>query len=709
MFTEKFGPKDPIYLPWSKIQRWSLFFIASVAMLGVCFVGGRWGHIGSHPLVFGGIFQKSHPLVFPAGGFMLLWAATFFLGGLLFFLFPRGTSARTAATLIFLLALLFRLVLLSHPPSNDVFRYLWEGRLITKGFNPYQFAPNDPHLAHLAVLDPLHAKINHPDFTAIYPPLFLYIMALVVWIKDSILGLKILITCVDLFSVALILRLLHQRGHDLRWAIIYAFNPVSLYAFSGQGHLDVFQNSFILTAIFLYDRRCWRLMFVTLGLAVQSKYMAVLLFPFFVRKENWRYLGLMFVVVVIPFIPLINGHPYHIFSSLVTFSQNFAFNGSFHKLLQFIFGNIRLATRICQIIFGVILISSWIRLHPQKTLLFKNDPLPGCLFVISVLLLLSPTVHFWYLSWGLIFLPFRPNIAWVAPSLTIGAVFAAQGNQFLYNWFHLPAGYQMLVWVVPWSLLIRQLFRYPSRLKTARLNDLVQTVSVVVPTLNESKHIQACIARLKEDPDVLEVIVVDGGSTDHTVVDANRAGAIVRYHTHPLASGGGRGGQIAKGIDIAKGDVIAVVHADTLMVRPKFASVLALLNQDPFVIGGAMGNIFHESGWRYRLLELANDFRAVSSGISFGDQIQFFRRRPVMLDALYPNQPLMEDVELSLRLKKKGRLAYFFGSHQASSRKWRTAGFGRTWHILGLLVIYLWQRLFKKPDLVWMYQRYYKQ
>ena len=678
-------------------------------MLWVCFVGGRWGHIGSHPLVLEGILPKSHPWILPAGGFMLLWTATFFLGGLLFFLFPRGMSASNAAALIILLALIFRLVLISHPPSTDIYRYLWEGRLITKGFNPYQLAPNDPHLSHLAALDPWHAKINHPDFTAIYPPFFLYVMALVVWLKDSILSVKILMISLDLLSVALILKLLHQRRQDLRWAIIYAFNPVTLYAFSGQGHLDILQNLFILAAIFLYQRRYWPLMFVALGLAIQSKYMAVLLFPFFVRRENWRYLGLMLVSVVVPFIPLIDGHPYSLFSSLVTFSQDFAFNGSMHKLLQLVVGNIRLSTRICQIIFTVVLISSWIMLHPQKNRLFKNDPLPGCFFVISALLLLSPTVHYWYLSWALIFLPFRPNIVWVVLSLTVGGAFVAQGNQYLYNWFHLPPIYQMMVWGLPWFLVIRHFLRYPSHLKTASLKEFVRTVSVVVPVLNESKHIHACITKLNQDSAVFEVIVVDGGSTDYTVADAKRAGAIVRYHTNPPESGGGRGGQIAKGIDIAKGDVIAVVHADTLMDHPKFDKVLELLNQDPLVIGGAMGSIFNATGWRYRLLELANDFRAVTSGISFGDQIQFFRRRPVILDALYPSQPLMEDVELSLRLKKKGRLAYLFGSHRASDRKWRTAGFGRTWQILGLLLIYLWQRLLGRPDSVHIYRRYYKQ
>jgi hypothetical protein len=71
----------------------------------------------------------------------------------------------------------------------------------------------------------------------------------------------------------------------------------------------------------------------------------------------------------------------------------------------------------------------------------------------------------------------------------------------------------------------------------------------------------------------------------------------------------------------------------------------------------SVGGVFNDSGWRMRLIEFLNDFRFVFTGIGFGDQVQFFRRKPVLERNLFPIIPLMEDVEFSLRLKRLGRQA----------------------------------------------------
>lgn len=677
-------------------------------MVVLCIQGGRWGAIGSHsPLLswpFGGHIQW----ILPAGGFMLLWAATFLLCCLLLFTLPRSLSPITIAGLILFLALLCRLALLPHPPSSDIFRYLWEGRLVHAGINPYLHAPADPFLSHLAASDALHAKINHPNFTSIYPPFFLYITALVATVGGGVYGLKSVVVFVDLATVALLLRLLWVRGLNLRWVGLYAFNPVILYAFAGQGHLDVFQNFFILLAFYCYERRRWGWMFLALGLAVQSKYVAVLVFPFFVRRDNLLYVSLMVIAIVAPFLPLINGGLGPFFHSLIVFSQKFAFNGSVHGLLRLALGGISPATLACQVIFGITLLWSWVALHPGRSLIFKGDPMPGCFFVYSALLLLSPTVHFWYLSWGIIFLPVFPNAAWIALSFTAGAYFAAPGNQLLFGRFYLPPIYQAILWGVPWLFFINFLRRCPIHFRTARVCRPVRTVSVVVPTLNEAHYIHACVTRLNQDPAVMEVIVVDGGSKDYTVADAGRAGARVLIHAKALEDRGGRGGQITRGLTAAHGDVVAVVHADTLVERYGFSKMIDLLNRRPVVIGGALGSVFDAPGWKYRALELANDMRTLTTGISFGDQVQFFRREPVVSQNLYPDQPLMEDVELSLRLKRIGKLVYHFGVCRVSARKWQRAGLGRAWMVVGLLIRYLRQRLRGTPDTASMYRQYYR-
>ena len=112
-------------------------------------------------------------------------------------------------------------------------------------------------------------------------------------------------------------------------------------------------------------------------------------------------------------------------------------------------------------------------------------------------------------------------------------------------------------------------------------------------------------------------------------------------HPRSLEEGGGRGGQIRAGIEAAKGDLVAVVHADAIVERPVFTTMCRVLEQQPNLGGGAVGTVFESRDRCLGLINVANDFRMVFLGISFGDQVQFFRRRPVAAANLFPKIPLM--------------------------------------------------------------------
>jgi hypothetical protein len=694
--------------PAMAAQRWILFAVASAGLVGVCLTAGTHGPIGGRPFEWPAILPQA--LNLPAGRCMLKWALIWILCLLLLLVFPRGVPKGTGIGLILLLALLCRVALLAQAPSDDIYRYLWEGRLLTLGINPYQVAPADPRLISLAAADPFQHLINHPHSPAIYPPLVLYLFAFIGRISYTPMAVKAVVTAADLGTLGLILVLLDRRRLGVQWSILYAFNPVILYAFAGQGHFDALQNLFLLGALLCYDRRRWGWMFLCLAVAIQTKYVALAVLPFFVGRRNWRWFWVA-PAAVIPYLFLWDDHWGQFFTSLQAFAGQLAFNGSLHAFLRLMLGAIGPATAVCKLGSALVLLSGYAYYHCRRHPRGGDDPLAGCFFALGVLLLFSPTVHFWYLSWVVVFLPFRPQAAWMLLCLTMAFSLAAFGKLSAAGRWDLPGILQAMEWLPFLILLVHEanLFRRRQKHQLRQASTALASVSVIIPVLNEAGRIADCIAAVFKDPAVGEVIVVDGGSRDGTAQQAIRAGARVIYNFRPAGSGGGRGGQISSAMASAAGDIVAVVHADVSVDSPVFGRMLDLLRHQPACIGGAVGTVFDAAGWGYRILELANDLRAVATGISFGDQIQFFRRQALAAAGGFPALPLMEDVELALRLQHLGWQTFLFGTCPVSPRQWQTVGPRQAVKVLGLCGRYLWCRLWGEPDTAAMYRRYYAQ
>ena len=675
---------------------------AAAAALLLCLAVGCWGPVGERALLL--------PVLGPVPGaflmlFALLWAASI----LLLVAHPRGLSFRDSAVRILLLALAARLLVFGHPPSDDVYRYLWEGRLLGGGISPYGLPPDDPSLAALAGTDPFWPSINHPDMSAAYPPVLLALFAVAGKAAYHPASLKALAAAADLATVAVILTLLARRGLSARWAILYAFNPVVLVAFAGQGHFDALQNLCVAAGIALWDRKRWRAMFVALALAVQIKYVALAAVPFFLRRENLRHLWIGVCCALLPLAPFLWRDGAGVFNSLFQFGIEFAFNGPVHGLLRWVFaGAIAPATGVCAVLLAAALAVGLRLFHPALSKRFAGDPVSGVLFAFGALLVCSPTVHFWYLTWALFLLPLRPSLSWLVLSLTAAAVFVTDAVWAATGQWRLPAWAFGVEWGPFLLLLAVEGRRLLLRFRAPVPDDTPETVSVVIPAKNEAAFIAGTVRAARGDDAVCEVIVVDGGSSDGTRVRAAGAGARVLLHRRPPESGGGRGGQIRRGVRRARGSVIAVVHADTVVGRPAFTRMCTVLRCQPMVAGGTLGGGLDNGRWPLWLVDWANDLRAAFFGIGFGDQVQFFRRQPVVDGDLFPDIPLMEDVEMSLRLQRLGRVVHLFGDARISGRRWRSRSGRRTMLVLRLFFSYLFGRAFSRPDAAALYRRYYQ-
>jgi glycosyltransferase involved in cell wall biosynthesis len=248
------------------------------------------------------------------------------------------------------------------------------------------------------------------------------------------------------------------------------------------------------------------------------------------------------------------------------------------------------------------------------------------------------------------------------------------------------------------------------RLFHCRKNEIsspCHSISIIITTLNEEKNVIPCIRSVSGNRFVSEVIVVDGGSKDQTRTLAQQTGARVIVQDDPIEKGGGRGGQIKAGIHAASGDVAVILHADTRLPSNEIDRMMEVLNRHPSIVGGSIGARFDSTKLRFRLIELANVFRAVFFKISFGDQVQFFRRKPVVEADLFPGIPLMEDVEFSIRLRRLGQCTFLFGYALVSTRRWEHVGFKNASWVFLHVMEYLIRRLWEAPDTVKLYRTYY--
>ncbi|MFZ7124602.1 MAG: TIGR04283 family arsenosugar biosynthesis glycosyltransferase [Desulfobacterales bacterium] len=191
-------------------------------------------------------------------------------------------------------------------------------------------------------------------------------------------------------------------------------------------------------------------------------------------------------------------------------------------------------------------------------------------------------------------------------------------------------------------------------------------ISVIVPALNEAEGIMDAIEDARAGEDV-EVIVVDGGSSDDTVSMVRKAG--VRLIESPK----GRGRQMNAGAAAASGGTLLFLHADTRLPR-RFDRAVRRALRDPSVAAGAFSLRIDAPGIGLRLVEWGANRRSRTLGRPYGDQALFLSARIFHELGGYPEIPIMEDYALIRRLSRYGRVVTLRQPVRTSARRWRRLG-----------------------------------
>lgn len=210
----------------------------------------------------------------------------------------------------------------------------------------------------------------------------------------------------------------------------------------------------------------------------------------------------------------------------------------------------------------------------------------------------------------------------------------------------------------------------------------MDTISVIIPTLNEAGELAETVRRARANPEVGEIIVVDGGSRDGTAELAARLGCIV-LRTPP-----GRGSQLRAGAKRAVGGVILLLHADTWLPAEAGGAVLESL-RDETVVGGGFWKVFRDGRWLMRGSRARCMLRQWLKQPIFGDQGLFVRRRILEQVGGVPDVPLMEEFELCRSLRRVGRLVLAPATVSTSARRFARLGVVRTyWRMIWVTVRY---------------------
>ena len=205
-------------------------------------------------------------------------------------------------------------------------------------------------------------------------------------------------------------------------------------------------------------------------------------------------------------------------------------------------------------------------------------------------------------------------------------------------------------------------------------------ISVIIPALNEADSIAATLCAICALDPSLEVIVADGGSEDSTASLASSQGARV------VQSVRGRGLQLARGAEEARGDVLWFVHADTLPHSGALADIEDAL-RDPGVAGGNFKVHFDGHSRGARFLNRAQGVRRML-GWHYGDNTIFVRRGVYSKIGGFQPYPLFEDADLVKRIQRAGRFVTLPGPVTSSSRRFDNGRFlatGVLWIVLQTL------------------------
>ena len=330
-------------------------------------------------------------------------------------------------------AVLCRFILLFAFPflSDDVYRFIWDGRLWQQGINPFNHLPTHFMIDGNQVSglnQSLFQQLNSPEYFTIYPPLNQLVFFVSTWLFSNSIWwssfmIKFFLFASEVGTIFLLPKVLKNYKINPENALIYILNPLIIIEICGNLHFEGMMVFFLLVAIYLLQKERFWQSAIAFALSVASKLLPLIFLPFLLRKYGFKKAFIYGVIVGITlaalYAPLINQTFINNFSnSLNLYFQKFEFNASIYYLTRW-YGYQKVGWNMIAE-FG----PNLAKISALSILLFsffgtrQSDLLPvKWMWAIMIYLIFTTTVHPWYVSLPLFlccFSSYRFPVLWSA-------------------------------------------------------------------------------------------------------------------------------------------------------------------------------------------------------------------------------------------------------------------------------------------------------
>ena len=382
---------------------------------------------------------------------------------------------------IIVFGLLFRAVILPSQQiqEDDVYRYLWDGKVFANGINPFEYAPAEVNnFKELRIQNPesyyeiyvernerelekldelkwespksvrIIERVNHPDVPTIYPPMAQFVFRLVHQVKpDSIIALRAGFLMFDIMALVFILGILSRLGMDRAGCMIYFWSPLVIKETFNSTHLDIIGISLLCGAIYFLVSHRHTLATLFLAFGFLGKLYPIILLPLYLqacyekmsqeKKRAWiALLGntvLFLAVIVLGYLPFMD-IGLKMFEGLKAYTLHWQSNDSIFAILVFIFRNVSgelsnelilsnpVPIFLSKVTVAIVLVGVVLGLLCKQVSLLQQplEFVKGLFWIMALVFLLSPVQNPWYLCWVVPFLCVFPERAWITLTGLVG-------------------------------------------------------------------------------------------------------------------------------------------------------------------------------------------------------------------------------------------------------------------------------------------------